>query len=94
MLLPNIAADILPPALVALPIFIVIKMPTNVFIAAGISAVAIVILRKTWYANILDWPAEEIAREKPCHKGLRSKHLSNVQGWSLAKTVHQKVTTI
>lgn len=64
MLLPKITADILPPALVALPIFIVIKMPTNVFIAAGIIAAAIVILRKTWYANSLAWPAKEIAREK------------------------------
>jgi Na+/proline symporter len=51
-------------ALVALPIFIVIKMPTNIFIAAGIIAVTVVILRKTWYANIVNWPAEEIAREK------------------------------
>lgn len=59
-----ILGTLLQTALVALPIFIVIKMPTNVFIAAGVIAVAIVILRKTWYANIVNWPAEEIAREK------------------------------
>lgn len=51
-------------ALVALPIFIVIKMPTNAFIAGGIIAVTIIILRKTWYNNIVDWPKDEIAREK------------------------------
>ncbi len=56
-------------ALVALPIFIVIKMPTNIFIAASVIAVTILILRKTWYANIANWPAEEIAREKALQQG-------------------------
>lgn len=56
-------------ALVALPIFIVIKMPTNIFIAAGVIAISIAILRKTWYANIVNWPADEIAREKALRQG-------------------------
>lgn len=61
----NVAlGTLLQTCLVALPIFIVIKMPMNVFITGAIIAVAIVILRKTWYDNIVDWPKDEIAREK------------------------------
>lgn len=51
-------------ALVALPIFIVIKMPGNALVSAAVITVTLLILRKTWYENIVDWPKDEIAREQ------------------------------
>jgi solute:Na+ symporter, SSS family len=53
---------VLQTALVALPIFIVIKMPLNTFITAGITMAAILILHKTWYKHLADTPQEEISR--------------------------------
>ncbi len=61
----NVAiGTILQTALVALPVFIVIKAPSSAFVTTAIIVVAIVVLKKTWYANLLDWPSEEMAREK------------------------------
>lgn len=55
---------ILQTSLVALPIFIVIKMPVDALMTAGVILVTAIILYKTWYSNIVDWPKDEIAREK------------------------------
>lgn len=63
-------------ALVALPIFIVIKMPSNGFIAAGVIVACILVLRKTWYAQLADWPAEEITREKARTMGQKTNQIA------------------
>ncbi|WP_045858830.1 sodium:solute symporter family protein [Teredinibacter purpureus] len=60
----NIAVGIiLQTALVALPIFFVIKEFYFAAITAAISAAAALVLWKTWYQNLCDWPEEEIAQE-------------------------------
>ncbi len=60
----NIAiGTVLQTALVALPIFIVIKAPFGIVTSAIITGITALILYKTWYKNLLDWPSEEMARE-------------------------------
>ncbi len=60
----NIAiGTVLQTALVALPIFIVIKAPFGIVTTAIITGVAAFTLYNTWYKNLLDWPSEEMARE-------------------------------
>lgn len=54
---------VLQTALVALPILFVIKDFTPSLVALALSVIAAVILKKTWYDNISNWPQEEIAKE-------------------------------
>lgn len=61
----NVAiGTILQTSLVALPIFIVIKAPLGATLTAVITAITVLILRTTWFKNLVDWPSEELAREK------------------------------
>lgn len=55
---------VLQTSLVALPVFIVIKSPTGGIITAVIIAITIAVLRNTWFKNLVDWPSEEMARER------------------------------
>lgn len=59
-----VVGTVLQTSLVALPIFAVIKMPDKALLSMVIILATIAILYKTWYANIHDWPRDEIAREK------------------------------
>ncbi|MEY4588732.1 MAG: hypothetical protein RL497_808 [Pseudomonadota bacterium] len=54
---------VLQTALVALPIYIVIKMPANALITAGLTIACIGILYRTWYRHIINTPEEEISKE-------------------------------
>lgn len=50
-------------SLVALPIYMVIKMPGNFFICLGLTLACAAILYRTWYCNILNTPDEEISKQ-------------------------------
>ncbi|SMF08214.1 Na+/proline symporter [Alteromonadaceae bacterium Bs31] len=54
---------VLQTSLVALPIFFVIKEFYSAAITASLSTSAALILWKTWYKKLRDWPEEEIERE-------------------------------
>ncbi len=54
---------ILQTSLVALPVFFVIKEFYSAAIAAALAIGAALILWKTWYQKLRDWPEEEIKRE-------------------------------
>ena len=68
---PNFARDmfniavgiILQTALVALPIFFVIKEFYSVAITLGIVLFTALVLWQTWYKKLVDWPHQEIAQE-------------------------------
>ncbi len=60
---------ILQTTLVALPVFIVIKAPGSAIGAIAIIAATILILKETWFKNLVDWPEDEIAREQALNKG-------------------------
>lgn len=59
---------ILQTSLVALPIFFVIKEFYSAAITAALATATAVILWKTWYQNLADWPEQEIAREKAANQ--------------------------
>lgn len=69
---PNFSRDmlnvvigtILQTALVALPVFIVIKEFGYTAATLALITVALIILKKTWYDKLADWPHEEMARER------------------------------
>ena len=62
-----IVGIVLQTSLVALPVFFVIKAFLSVAITASLAICAGLILWKTWYKNLRDWPEEEIARENAVH---------------------------